>query len=183
MIIYLVRHGQTEYNKLRRIQGTQDHPLTEEGLEDAKKCAKALKDKEIHGLFSSPLKRAQSTAEIIGEEIGLKVRLDDRLKERFFGKIEGESYDSVALSYDFWDELDTYYPDHGIESRSSMDERALSFFKDLEKEGLESVVVVSHGAFIRSILRTLSSETHALLEGYRVPHNGEILEITWKEEQ
>ena len=183
MIIYLVRHGQTEYNKLKRIQGTQDHPLTQDGIEDAKRCAKALKDKRVHGLFSSPLLRALNTAEVIGEEIGLPVKIDDRLKERFFGKIEGESYDSIALGYDFWDELDTYYPDHGIESRESMDERALSFFRDLEQEGLESVVVVSHGAFIRSILRTLSNSGHELLEGYRVPHNGEILELTWKEDQ
>lgn len=181
MIIHLVRHGQTKYNQLKRIQGTQDHPLTEEGVEDARGCALELSNKPIDSIFTSPLKRARDTAEIIGEKLGLTPEEDPRLKERFFGTMEGEYYDQVDLDYNFWDDLDQHYPEHGIETKSLMDERALSFFNEIHRRGFSEVVVVSHGAFIRSMLRILSEGSHDLMESYRVPHNGEILTLRWRD--
>jgi probable phosphoglycerate mutase len=93
-VIYLVRHGQTEFNRERRIQGHVDSPLTELGVRQARAVGRLLRDliREPGGwrIVSSPLGRAQATAGIIAGQLGgLPVELDDRLKEMSWGPHDG----------------------------------------------------------------------------------------------
>lgn len=93
-MIYLVRHGQTEFNRERRIQGHVDSPLTELGLRQARAVGRLLRDliREPAGwrIVSSPLGRAYATAELISAKLGgLPVELDDRLKEMSWGAYDG----------------------------------------------------------------------------------------------
>jgi probable phosphoglycerate mutase len=93
-VIYLVRHGQTEFNRERRIQGHVDSPLTELGVRQAKAVGRLLRDliREPVGwrIVSSPLGRAHATAELVSAKLGgLPVELDDRLKEMSWGAYDG----------------------------------------------------------------------------------------------
>lgn len=81
MLIYLVRHGQTLFNTQGRIQGQQDSPLTETGIATTQKTALALKDKGITTIVSSCLGRAQQTSQILAQNLGAKIVLDERLNE------------------------------------------------------------------------------------------------------
>jgi broad specificity phosphatase PhoE len=93
-VIYLVRHGQTEFNRERRIQGHVDSPLTELGVRQARAVGGLLADliRERRGwrIVSSPLGRAHATARLIAERLdGLPIELDDRLKEMSWGANDG----------------------------------------------------------------------------------------------
>ena len=93
MIVYLMRHGETDWNKARRLQGQSDIALNENGIDLARKTAAGLKGVTFDRVFSSPLKRALMTAQIIAAESGCAVETDDRLKEINFGPSEGECFD------------------------------------------------------------------------------------------
>jgi len=93
-VIYLVRHGQTEFNRERRIQGHVDSPLTELGVRQAHAVGRLLRDliREPMGwrIVSSPLGRAHATAQIVAGKLGgLPVELDERLKEMSWGAHDG----------------------------------------------------------------------------------------------
>jgi probable phosphoglycerate mutase len=93
-VIYLVRHGQTEFNRERRIQGHVDSPLTELGLRQARAVGRLLRDlirePADWRIVSSPLGRALATAEIVSAKLGgLPVERDDRLKEMSWGPYDG----------------------------------------------------------------------------------------------
>lgn len=93
--IYVVRHGQTDWNVQEIIQGTKDIPLNDTGRKQAHEVSETLKNVKFDKIISSPLKRAYETAEIVnGGKI--KIQIDDRLIERKYGQLEGES--QYALS-------------------------------------------------------------------------------------
>lgn len=89
MSLYVVRHGQTEWNYQNRVCGTTDIQLTNKGIEQAKELAKLLLNKRINIIISSPLCRALNTAEIISKEIRSEFVVDQRLIEQDYGIFEG----------------------------------------------------------------------------------------------
>ena len=97
-MIYLVRHGETEWNRLRLLQGQTDIPLSEEGAEEIRRQAMRLKEIgfQVDHIVTSPLKRAAQTAQILADIIGYtgQIQVNDDLKERCFGKAEGLSLKS-----------------------------------------------------------------------------------------
>lgn len=95
-VVYLVRHGETEWNAARRIQGQADSPLTPLGEYQAKLVAKRAKQLGITHIISSDLGRAIRTAEIINESLGLEITLDPRLRELNMGILEGRHVDSLS---------------------------------------------------------------------------------------
>lgn len=96
MTFYLVRHGETDWNKKKLIQGQKDITLNDNGLEEAKNTAQKFKAVLLDLAFSSDLIRAKKTAEIIALEHQLKVLATDKLRERRFGSLEGQPYDLLA---------------------------------------------------------------------------------------
>lgn len=101
--LYIIRHGQTEWNKSGVFQGSLDSPLTKEGIESAKKIAQLLKNKQIKTIFTSPLGRAEQTAKIIASEIKAKIIVIPDFKEISFGIFEGKKQTTVKkLFKDFF---------------------------------------------------------------------------------
>lgn len=87
---YIIRHGETEWNKKGIYQGGLDSPLTQKGISDAKKIAKLLKDKNVTIILCSPLQRAKKTANIISKVIKARVVVAPEFKEMNFGIFEGK---------------------------------------------------------------------------------------------
>lgn len=148
--LHLVRHGQSEWNLSRRLQGqVADVPLTPVGLEQAHTAATALAGRGIAAVHSSDLLRARRTAEVIGAALGLPVQLDAGLREQSYGTLEGRSTADVlaAAPYDFTD------PDARAPAGESIRDvyervgRCLASYAQ-RYEGRD-VVLVSHGDAIR----------------------------------
>lgn len=97
--LFLVRHGQSVWNDERRIQGQQDIPLNDDGRRQAVALGKRLMGTQIHACFSSPLKRAKETAELILKTLGSSIPTItlSELMERNFGDWEGKSIDDLQL--------------------------------------------------------------------------------------
>lgn len=89
MEILLTRHGQTEWNLLKKVQGKADIELNEQGIQQAEMTRDFLKDEKIDLILCSPLKRAIQTAEIINQNRDIKMIIDERISERDFGEFEG----------------------------------------------------------------------------------------------
>ena len=88
-VLFSVRHGETEWNLTGQQQGHQDSPLTDLGIEQAHALAAGLENKDINIIYSSDLKRAYHTAEIIAETLNLNIHTDKRLRERHLGLMQG----------------------------------------------------------------------------------------------
>lgn len=156
--IYLVRHGETDWNAEKRIQGASEIPLNETGRRQARAAAAMLRNGDWRAVYSSPLSRALETAEIICAELSIDTIIPDEvLMERSFGAAEG----MTAA------ECQQRYPDRVIPGAESWDqvlERAMAFLQRLAA-GTErlpghsaSYLVVTHGGFINSILRFMESQ-------------------------
>lgn len=94
--ICLVRHGETDWNVARRLQGFTDIPLNAEGLRQAHAAATHLTQEGFDAIYSSDLQRALATAQIIGRQIDVPVELDEHLRERNFGQLQGLTPDEAA---------------------------------------------------------------------------------------
>ena len=141
-----VRHGETDWNREGRLQGTRNIPLNDEGRSQARRLAEAWDDGGDL-LVSSPLARARETAEILGSTLGLPLRnLDDRLVERGFGQCEGLTAAERQVRYP-----DFIIP--GMEALEAVHTRAWNFLDSLTLEHPgRRIVVVSHGGFINVVL-------------------------------
>ena len=90
MAVLMTRHGQTDWNVEKRVQGKADIELNETGIEQAKITSEKLKNEKIDVIISSPLKRAKQTAEIINQTLNCPIIYEDGISERDFGEFEGK---------------------------------------------------------------------------------------------
>ena len=147
MNLYLVRHGQTDWNTQRIIQGQTDIPLNATGIAEAEKLKPKIDKLPIEVCVSSPLRRARKTAEIIVDG-RCKIIETDLLKERGFGDFQGKSTSVYRVNY--WDPtLDL--SDHNVESMRELLVRARKFLDWVQELGYENVLVVSHGDFLKAV--------------------------------
>jgi probable phosphoglycerate mutase len=151
-VIYLVRHGETEWNVERRMQGRRESSLTALGRRQAAAVADLLAGlvgSEGPGgwrLISSPLGRAHETAQAIEARLGLPIELDERLTEIAFGEWEGRLRDEVApLHPDLFATREWLVSAPGGESFDEVRARVASFLADLPEEPERRVIAVSHG--------------------------------------
>ncbi|WP_172370969.1 histidine phosphatase family protein [Sporosarcina jiandibaonis] len=154
--IGFVRHGVTAWNKEGRAQGSSDIPLDEEGIQMAEHVANRLKDEQWDVIYSSHLIRAKKTAEIIAErKPGIEFFVDDRLREISGGQIEGTTEaERIERWGESWHELDL-----GMEAHEDLIARGMAFIEDVKaKHPNERVLVVSHGSFIRRLVRELVAD-------------------------
>ncbi len=165
MLIYLMRHGETEWNKERRFQGQIDIPLNENGVELAVKTAEGLKDVAFDAVFSSPLKRAFLTAQTVVGDRNVEVVPDERLQELYFGPSEGEHFEPAKKNpehpmYTFLCEPGRYFPTDGAEAFDRVRARTAEFLQEkiLPLEGsCENVLIVAHGAVNRIMLNRIAN--------------------------
>lgn len=164
MKIYLVRHGETDWNKVGKLQGQCDVPLNKYGISLAEKTAEGLAGVPFDAAFSSPLCRAADTARIILGKRNTPLCMDDRLKEIGFGVMEATDYilakqDKEHPIYKFFKTPSDYQPPEGGESFEQLYARSAEFLREiiLPLEGkLETVLIVGHGAMNRSLLNPLA---------------------------
>lgn len=153
MKLYVMRHGQTDWNVLGKIQGATDIELNEIGLEQAQNAKQELNQYDIDMIFCSPLKRTRKTAEIINEDKKIPIIYEDRLIERYFGELEGSKpiEDEIFQKYNFWD----YEADIKIcqvESVKEICQRVWGFLEEIkEKYSDKNVLLVTHGGTARAI--------------------------------
>ena len=164
MKIYFIRHGETQWNKEKRLQGRSDIPLNEYGKELALITAKAMKEIPFDIIYSSPLIRAKETAQILDFGRNLPILEDDRLVEMSFGEGEGESLPMIHTHpelklYNFIHNPASYTPPEGGESFEQVYKRCKSFVEDIilpaEKQ-YDCMLIVAHGALIRGMIHCIN---------------------------
>ncbi len=189
MKVYLVRHGETEWNRMGRIQGWEDIPLSREGIMQAHVLREKLKDVPLHAVYSSDLSRAIQTAEIIAEPHGLEVIPLWGLREAKRGLLNGLTYKEIEEQYpDFLrnfirDPYRTRPPEgESLEDSEQRVRQALELIRE-ENPG-KNVLIVSH-ALINVIIRSILTGTPITPETYRqmFMKNGEVVELDWPDDR
>jgi len=180
-VIYLVRHGQTEFNRERRIQGHVDSPLTELGVRQAHAVGRLLRDliREPMGwrIVSSPLGRAHATAQIVAGKLGgLPVELDERLKEMSWGAHDGRLRSELEAEHPETFGRTGWAFDAGSgETYEAVAERVGDWLASLPPEPERRVIAVSHGISGR-VLRGLYADLPRNLAGQQdVPQDAVYL--------
>ncbi len=158
-MIYVIRHGQTKLNNAHALQGRSDHPLNQTGITQARKTGDALVRMGIsfEHVFSSPLRRAIQTAELVAP--GIPITVDDRLIEMDYGPYEGTDLHNPApeIVAFFSDFVHNPAPE-GMEQLSSVVARTGAFIEELA--GLSGDTLVStHAIAMKGILEYLTPES------------------------
>ena len=168
--IYLIRHGETEWNEKRLIQGHSDIPLNKNGKLQSKQLGEKLKDIYFEAVFSSDLIRARRTAEIITIEKKLAVVTTKALRERMFGRFEGKHIDelrkilgeTILFSKKRQKKLFGW---NDIENDEKVIRRFIPFIREVAVayQG-KNILMVSHGGLMRAFL------SHV---GFKIPEYSE----------
>lgn len=152
--LYLVRHGETDWNRARRIQGKTDIPLNDTGRAQAWATGRLLSRRKWHRVITSPLARAAETARIIAEELGMPApETLDAVVERDYGEAEGLTGDELAARFP------NGTPVAGREAREVVADRVLPALIELaEQNPGRSLIVVTHGGVIRTVLKEVGPD-------------------------
>ncbi len=188
---YYVRHGQTVFNLRRKIQGSCDSPLTEQGINDARRAREALRYIPFDKAYCSSSERAVDTAGIILECHNVKAKHMKGLKEFHYGSMDGESImenreeiDRRHGSFESWRDL-------GGDDNDSMDVRIDQTMNRIlaDCRNNDKVLIVSHGNFCLHLMRHLfgidmyefrQAHKRSGKEGFAVP-NGGIMQFEWQD--
>lgn len=183
MKILFIRHGETDWNKNHKIQGTTDIPLNNTGIKTSKESGIKLNKFNIAHAYASPLSRAIQTCKLMLEGSNFKdieIKIDERVKERAFGNLEGFSFDEYF-------EAIKNNKDEGVETEVEVFNRVKNFFKECYlKHKDETIAVVSHGGCIRLFLQLENLipsreiiKTNPEYSKYKSIHNNSIHEIEY----
>lgn len=187
-MLYVVRHGQTEWNIEKRFQGQKDSPLSKLGKRQAKAAAIFLADARIERLYASPLGRAWTTAAAISESTGRERHSDDRLMECGFGICEGMTLAEIERTYSgkpAWREADKWNRCYDeAESYREVFDRVGAFAEESLKSALQAggpvICTVAHDLVNRCLVGYLSGWEQARImtdrqgndEIFRLSHDG-----------
>lgn len=155
----LIRHGETQWNTERRLQGQIDIPLNPTGIAQAEAAARSLEADRFSALYSSDLGRAAQTAAAITRRHGLPARLDERLRERHFGFFQGLTYDEAERRHpEFYKRFKArdpkLDPEQGGESLESFAARIAAVMSEIvAAHGGETVLIVTHGGVLDIVYR------------------------------
>lgn len=160
--IILVRHGETDWNKIGRVQGYKNSKLTELGVLQANKAGVFLKENElgnIDKIYSSDLDRAFNTAEIINNYLNLNIVKTELLREKNFGSWEGKTKEEILKfdksNYEKWVSAPEKTDFKDGESLEDLKRRCNETIKFIENENFENILVVSHSATIKMLILSL----------------------------
>lgn len=158
--VYLVRHGETEWNAARRIQGQTDSPLTEKGIFQAQQVAERVRNEGITHVIASDLGRTKRTAEIIADACGCQVITDSRLRELHMGLLETRNLDGLSSEEELWrKQMVDGTPEGRIPEGETMNELAARMHEALNSclnlpEGSRPLLV-SHGIALGCLISTI----------------------------
>ena len=163
--LIVIRHGETAWNRERRMQGTTDTPLSDVGRAQARALGQRLADRGFAALYSSDLARARDTARVIAEHAKRDLVTDPRLKERRFGIFEGLTAAEITSRYPEeharFASRDPDYEVPGGESARGFTRRCLGCIAEIaERHRGAEVVVVTHGLVLDSLYRAAHGLDH-----------------------
>lgn len=174
--VIIVRHGETDWNKVGRYQGHEPTQLNASGRAQAQATDVALQKIKFDAVYSSDLPRAYQTVQII---TNLPIHMDSRLREPHYGVFQGLTYAEMQAQYPT--EFAAWYPERKIappdgETPEQIANRAASFLEDMQLLKNKTVLVVSHGELIQVLLCLCLKEPLANQKAYIVD-NVSITEI------
>lgn len=175
MMIYIVRHGETQWNAEGRIQGRRDIELNEDGRRQAEAAAEALRGKTFQALITSPLSRAKQTGAILAQYANIgEVREDARIVERDFGELDGARFTEDVRHRLYQEKV------QGAESLEEVAERMYAAFREYVREYEGDILVVSHGAAITALLKRVDAHLQRM---HVHLNNASFSLLEWKDDE
>lgn len=160
--LYLMRHGETLFNRQHKIQGWCDSPLTENGKAQAKKAGEYLKNIPLDHAYCSTSERCVDTLKLACD---LPYTCTKGLKEQFYGELEGES--ERLNKHLTPKDCETFYLQFGGESSNTVKDRMMATLTEImEKEDHHNVLAVSHGGACFNFLRAVQDPMEELKKGF-----------------
>ncbi|MBV8665791.1 MAG: histidine phosphatase family protein [Burkholderiaceae bacterium] len=190
--ILLIRHGETDWNAEKRLQGHLDIELNAEGRRQAQALAEALRGEDLGAVFASDLQRARHTAAPLAAMRGLPVQIEPQLRERCYGAFEGLRYADIGERYpEAYQAMLAREPDarfpmgaNRAETLREFSERSLTALgavvkRAVESAGLRRIAVVTHGGVLDCINRAARGLDLAQKRDFDIPNAG-INRLSWK---
>lgn len=180
-IIYLVRHGVTDSNKKKIYMGWREEELNEEGIKQVNELGIKLKDNGISKIYTSPIRRAVQTAEILNRYLLTGIIIKEDLIEMKLDKWEGMAEEEIKLRYprewEIWNKRPAELRLPKRETLSSVQERSIGAIKRiLNENNKRRVIAVTHVAVIRCLILFFKNLDLNLYKGIDVP-NSSIFEL------
>ena len=156
MKVYLVRHGRTEWNRDKKFQGQKNSPLLKEGKEQARLLGRTLRDTPFKACYCSPLPRTKETAALLN--LSVDFQLEEAFMEINLGSLEGKEFgvmtpDLKPVIEQFWHHPHTFNKElTGGEDLNDIRDRSVGRLEELIQEHEEDILIVSHGALLKSIV-------------------------------
>ena len=187
MRLYIVRHGETDWNRIHRVQGRTDIPLNDYGRHLARETAEGMKDIRIDLGYTSPLLRAKETAQILLGDRDVPLYEDSRIEELSFGSYEGmrtaggEKDAQSEAFHRFFTDTANYIPPQDGETVPQLYERTGDFLAEIcAREELQdkSILVSTHGAAMTALLNRIRGNL-SVSEFWKdeVPPNCSVTEV------
>jgi len=174
-VLYLVRHGETEWNRDRRMQGRRDSPLTATGRAHAQAHAVLLAAERVEHLLVSPLGRARATAALVEIECAIATAVDARLAERSFGSWEGLTHTEIeatdAAEWQAHQRDPFHHRPPGGENVPDVMKRVAPLLEELRGLPHRRIAIVSHGICGRALLTRLLALDPAAATAVRQPND------------
>lgn len=182
MILYLMRHGQTDWNASGKLQGKTDTALNELGASQVYNASLKLISEQIETIYASDLKRAKKSADIASNVLDLPVHYTKRLREMCFGKAEGMKKNDIQAVFPYIYQAfnDIHNPERYAisypngETIGEVQQRFMKLVNKLFEEGRGRVLLVTHGMLIRIFTETCLKKTIRL-------DNGSVLRVVFDE--
>ena len=177
MRLWLIRHGETDWNAEQRIQGRTDIPLNSVGHQQAQCVAECFSAQPIQAIYSSDLSRALQTARPLADRLALNLEPNSAFAERDFGVFQGLTADEIAQAhpddYQRWQSRDASFAPDGGESLIQFQSRVELAMNDLsQRHQGQSVVVVSHGGFLDMVYRLGHGVAMNQARDWKIPNAG-----------
>ncbi len=157
LTVHLIRHGQSQFNAMGKVQGHTNSPLTLQGHSQARAVGEALKGREISALYTSDLLRARQTAEEIGAILGMAPQPVEGLREVSLGEWEGKEIEEIRVNdprtLELWYSAPMEAKIPGAEPLGAFRERVLATFEEIVgSHPYGEIVIVSHGGVLSVII-------------------------------
>lgn len=176
--IYFVRHGETVWNTLKIFQGRSNSPLTELGIEQAKKLSKALENIDFKKVYSSPQERALQTTKLLLGNRDMNIIPIDEFQEINMGKVEGIPREEFEKNYsieyhNFWNNAEKYDPTayNGESYEEVLDRVRVGLNKLVQENSDGNILVISHGVTLKALFNIINEKGIDEFSKQPVPEN------------
>jgi len=184
--LWLVRHGQTDWNVVRRFQGNSDTLLNDTGIAQAQTLASALNGQSFAALYASPLQRAFQTAQVLAERLQLSIQIDEDLAEACHGDWEGMLWTDIKdqypdlLSQRSVDPVHTRPPGDGETVAEVAARMTAAATRIAQRHPQEKVLIASHGLSLAALICCARGISLHEIFDY-IPKNTQVEKIYWDE--